>query len=45
MLGPPFILGVTPDAEDKTVALALARATYLPLHPTNTAFFNLRKSG
>jgi len=29
----------------KTVAWALARATYARLHPNNTAFFNRRKSG
>ncbi len=28
----------------KTVAWALARATYARLHPKNTAFFNRRKS-
>lgn len=34
--------GITPRT--KTVASALARATYAPLHPKNTAFFKRRKS-
>jgi hypothetical protein len=32
------------DADDKTVAWALARATYAPLHRKKTEFFNDLKS-